>query len=162
MDKKNNKWPLLVNIYIADNNHSISRVELQKSPTNEWQWRIHATGQPEKELVKQIEKWMHAYSKGKTPTFSLPLAPIKTTPFLQKAWTAMQQIPVGTTVSYQELAAKCGSKRAYRAIGSACRRNPWPLLVPCHRVVASDGGLGGYLGGLEMKISLLEHEKSFA
>lgn len=80
-------------------------------------------------------------------------------PFHTKVWAAMRRVTPGTTVSYGELAARAGAPRAARAAGSACARNAICLFVPCHRIVSSDGGLGGYYYGLATKQRLLEHER---
>lgn len=83
-------------------------------------------------------------------------------PFLQRAWDAMRQVPPGRTLSYRELAAAAGSPAAVRAAGSACARNLVAPFVPCHRVVRSDGSLGGYYYGLSVKETLLAHERAHA
>lgn len=80
-------------------------------------------------------------------------------PFLQQAWQAMRAVPAGTTVSYAELAKAVGRPTAVRAAGSACARNLVAPFVPCHRVVRSDGSLGGYRYGLPVKQRLLHHEQ---
>ena len=80
-------------------------------------------------------------------------------PFHTRVWAAMRRVTPGTTVSYGELAARAGAPRAVRAAGSACARNAICLFVPCHRIVRSDGGLGGYYYGLATKQRLLEHER---
>jgi len=80
------------------------------------------------------------------------------TEFLQRLWQATAAIPFGKTVSYGDLAARVGIPLAARAVGQGMARNPLPILVPCHRVIAADGSLGGYGGGLEMKRWLLRHE----
>lgn len=80
-------------------------------------------------------------------------------PFLQQAWQAMRAVPAGTTVSYAELAKAAGRPTAVRAAGSACARNLVAPFVPCHRVVRSDGSLGGYRYGLPVKQRLLHHEQ---
>ncbi len=80
-------------------------------------------------------------------------------PFHTRVWAAMRKVTPGTTVSYAELAARAGEPRAMRAAGSACARNAICLFVPCHRIVRSDGGLGGYYYGLATKERLLEHER---
>jgi methylated-DNA-[protein]-cysteine S-methyltransferase len=80
-------------------------------------------------------------------------------PFHARVWAAMREVPPGTTVSYAELAARAGAPRAVRAAGSACARNAICLFVPCHRIVRSDGSLGGYYYGLDTKRRLLEHER---
>ena len=79
-------------------------------------------------------------------------------PFHTRVWAAMRKVTPGTTVSYSELAARAGAPRAVRAAGSACARNAICLFVPCHRIVRSDGGLGGYYYGLATKRRLLDHE----
>ncbi|HEY7927545.1 MAG: methylated-DNA--[protein]-cysteine S-methyltransferase [Candidatus Dormibacteria bacterium] len=80
-------------------------------------------------------------------------------PFHTRVWAAMREVAAGTTVSYAELAARAGAPRAVRAAGSACARNAICLFVPCHRIVRSDGSLGGYYYGLDTKRRLLEHER---
>ncbi|GAB7192937.1 methylated-DNA--[protein]-cysteine S-methyltransferase [Kineococcus sp. NUM-3379] len=78
--------------------------------------------------------------------------------FLQRVWTAMRAVPAGTTATYTALAAAAGSPAAVRAAGTACARNLLAPLVPCHRILRSDGGLGGYRYGLAVKEELLRHE----
>jgi methylated-DNA-[protein]-cysteine S-methyltransferase len=80
-------------------------------------------------------------------------------PFHTRVWATMRKVTPGTTVSYAELAARAGAPRAMRAAGSACARNAICLFVPCHRIVRSDGGLGGYYYGLATKRRLLDHER---
>jgi methylated-DNA-[protein]-cysteine S-methyltransferase len=81
------------------------------------------------------------------------------TPHQQRLWEALRAVPAGVTVSYTQLAARAGAPRAVRAAGSACARNLVALVVPCHRVVRSDGKLGGYYYGLPVKEWLLAHER---
>ena len=97
------------------------------------------------------------YLAGARRDFDLPLAP-QGTPFQQRVWAALREIPYGQTRSYRELALAAGSPRGYRAVGMANHRNPIPILIPCHRVVGADGSLTGYAGGLELKRKLLELE----
>lgn len=80
------------------------------------------------------------------------------TPFQRKVWKAIARIPYGKTRSYAQLAKAVGKPGASRAVGAACGANPLPLFIPCHRVVASDGSLGGFSGGLAIKRLLLRHE----
>lgn len=88
-----------------------------------------------------------------------PLAvPLSATAFQRAVWDAIKRIPPGRTCSYGELAARIGRPRAARAVGQACGANPWPLLVPCHRVLAADGTVGGFSAGLEWKRRLLQIE----
>ena len=87
--------------------------------------------------------------------------PVKTmgTPFQRRVWLALREIPCGTTVSYAQLARRIGRPSAVRAVGHANGANPVGVVVPCHRVIGSDGSLSGYGGGIERKRWLLEHEK---
>jgi methylated-DNA-[protein]-cysteine S-methyltransferase len=80
------------------------------------------------------------------------------TEFQRKVWTAISKIPFGKTKSYGEIAAQVGHPGASRAVGAACGANPLPLFVPCHRVLAANGAIGGFSGGLAMKRMLLRHE----
>ena len=80
-------------------------------------------------------------------------------PFTRRAWAALREVPAGETVTYTELAARAGSATAVRAAGSACARNLIAPVVPCHRVVRTDGCLGGYAYGIEVKRRLLDHER---
>lgn len=101
---------------------------------------------------------LDAYFDGTPIPDDLPMD-IGGAPFQAAAWEAMRAIPHGQIITYAELAERAGSPRASRASGSACGANPVPLFVPCHRVVASSGGLGGFGGGLEMKKALLRLER---
>ncbi|MGO8697887.1 MAG: methylated-DNA--[protein]-cysteine S-methyltransferase [Limisphaerales bacterium] len=103
----------------------------------------------------QIEE----YLAGKRREFTLHLAP-RGTAFQQWVWTALQRIAFGETRSYGELAAEAGKPGGARAIGQAVGSNPICLVIPCHRVIAADGSLGGFAYGVEMKRRLLELEKT--
>ncbi|MBT2207480.1 methylated-DNA--[protein]-cysteine S-methyltransferase [Actinomadura sp. NEAU-AAG7] len=98
-----------------------------------------------------------AYFKGRLTSFDLPLL-LHGTPFQRRVWAALRRIPYGGTVTYGRLAALIGSPTASRAVGLANGRNPIGVIVPCHRVVGSSGGLIGYGGGLDRKRFLLDHE----
>lgn len=87
-----------------------------------------------------------------------PLAP-QGTDFQRAVWEALRALPPGTTTTYGALAAALGRPRAVRAVGAAVGRNPWPVVVPCHRVVGRGGALTGYVGGLEVKRRLLARER---
>jgi methylated-DNA-[protein]-cysteine S-methyltransferase len=99
------------------------------------------------------------YFARRRQAFELPIDWQLSHGFTLRARQGIAAIPYGETRSYTELARGAGNERAVRAAGSACARNPIPLVVPCHRVLRSDGGLGGYAGGLEMKRALLELEQ---
>jgi methylated-DNA-[protein]-cysteine S-methyltransferase len=97
------------------------------------------------------------YLDGKRKDFDLPLR-AKGTPFQQRVWQEIGRIPYGATLTYAELAAHAGAPGCARAAGAATGRNPHSIVVPCHRVVGSDGSLTGYAGGLDRKTRLLEIE----
>jgi methylated-DNA-[protein]-cysteine S-methyltransferase len=96
------------------------------------------------------------YFAGKVP--QLPALDLRGTDFQLEVWRALTRIPFGEVVTYGELAARLGRPGSSRAVGAANGRNPVAILVPCHRVVAAGGRLGGYSGGLEIKRRLLAHE----
>ncbi len=106
---------------------------------------------------RAVFKALDEYFKGKKTRFDLKVNLIGR-PFALSIWKALMKIPYGRTVSYEELALMAGHMGAQRAAGSACGRNPVPIIVPCHRVIRKDNGLGGYTGGLEIKKTLLEIE----
>ncbi len=103
--------------------------------------------------VAQLEE----YFAGRRQQFDLPLE-LDGTDFQRRVWLTLAEIPYGETVSYAELAMMVGRPNAYRAVGQANGANPIPIVLPCHRVLASGGGIGGYGGGLPMKRQLLEME----
>ena len=117
--------------------------------------------QPESDIIPEIlipaVEQLTAYFNGDLKTFSLKLNP-EGTPFQKKVWDALTQIPFGTTRSYLELSQKLGDVKAIRAVAAANGKNPLWIVVPCHRVIGSDGSLTGYAGGLWRKKWLLEHE----
>jgi methylated-DNA-[protein]-cysteine S-methyltransferase len=98
------------------------------------------------------------YFAGKRQQFDLPLD-LHGTPFQVKAWRSLADIPYGTTTSYAEQADRLGAPKAVRAVGSANARNPISIVLPCHRVVASNGSLAGFAGGLAAKRWLLDFER---
>ncbi|MEY2418436.1 MAG: methylated-DNA-[protein]-cysteine S-methyltransferase [Actinomycetota bacterium] len=105
------------------------------------------------DIVDQLK----AYWSGDLQEFEVTLS-LKGTEFQQRVWRALQQIPYGKTISYAELADEIGAHGAQRAVGSANGKNPVAIIVPCHRVIASNGTLGGYGGGLDRKCFLLALE----
>ena len=113
---------------------------------------------PSTPLLRQAAAELREYFEGERKIFTIPLAP-KGTPFQQRVWAALREIPYGATRSYKELAIAVGNEKACRAVGMANNRNPLPIFIPCHRVVGSDGKLVGYAGGLDVKKHLLELEK---
>jgi len=120
------------------------------APDSNWQ----QSSTPFSETVRQLE----AYFSGRLKSFNLLLAP-QGTPFQQRVWTELCAISYGETISYGELARRIGNPNASRAVGLANGSNPIPIIIPCHRVIGSNGKLTGYGGGLPIKEKLLALEK---
>ena len=108
-------------------------------------------------ITAQIEAELEAYFKGELSEFKTPLSPSGTA-FQNQTWAALQRIPYGETRSYSELADMIGNAKAVRAVASANANNGLALIIPCHRVIGRDGGLGGYAGGLDRKRALIDLE----
>jgi methylated-DNA-[protein]-cysteine S-methyltransferase len=111
----------------------------------------------ESELLKEAHAQLDAYFKGRLREFSLPLAP-RGTEFQLNVWKALCDIPYGMTKSYKDIAEAVNNPNAYRAVGNANNKNPIPIIIPCHRVIANDGKLSGYGGGISVKEKLLKLE----
>ena len=107
--------------------------------------------------MAKLRKTVERRIEGKDLDTSVPLE-LHGTPFQVKVWNDMLTIPAGSTRSYAEVAKRIGRPKAFRAVAQACGANPVPVVVPCHRVVASGGRLGGYTGGIEKKVALLAKE----
>ncbi len=122
-----------------------------------------ARTEKETPIFAEVRRWLDVYFSGREPDFTPALRP-RGTPFQTEVWDLLREIPYGETTSYGALAKKLSAKRggntSARAVGAAVGRNPISILIPCHRVVGSDGGLTGYAGGLERKIALLKGERS--
>lgn len=109
-------------------------------------------------VLQMIEEELNSYFAGTLKEFQTPLSPFGT-PFQKRVWEELKRIPYGKTISYRELATAIGKPTAYRAAAQANGRNPFVIVVPCHRVINTGGGLGGYNCGLDRKKWLLQHEK---
>lgn len=122
----------------------------------EWGWPPESEDPPAPVLERARDQ-LDAYFEGALKEFDLPLAPMGTA-FQKKVWQAMSCIPFGATRTYGDLATELGTSP--RALGGACGRNPIPIIIPCHRILAGNGGLGGYSGmdGTETKAFLLRLE----
>ena len=103
-----------------------------------------------REAFEQLELYLNGQLKG----FTLPLLPEGTT-FMKSVWQKLLDVPYGQTASYKDIAIAVGNPRGARAVGLANNRNPIPIIIPCHRIIGSNGDLVGYGGGLDMKIKLL-------
>jgi methylated-DNA-[protein]-cysteine S-methyltransferase len=122
---------------------------------------LGAPGDPDAAPFAEAARQLAAYFAGKLTAFDLPLEPAGTE-FQRGVWAALRTIPYGETWSYAQLADKVGNPSAVRAVGMANGRNPIALVIPCHRVIGSDGSLTGYGGGLDRKRFLLDLESGAA
>ena len=135
---------------LGEEAHTIVRLYLPNTPTP--RLMPHATPLLE-EGAKQILEYLHR----QRCTFDLPLRP-RGTPFQQKVWQALQDIPFGERRTYRDIAQAVDCPRGFQAVGQANRKNPIPILIPCHRVTGVSGILRGYAGGTELQKALLELE----
>lgn len=110
-------------------------------------------------LIERCQAQLSEYFQGQRLEFDLPLAPTGTD-FQQRVWTRLREVPYGETCSYATISAGIGSPKSHRAVGAANGRNPLAIIVPCHRVIGSNGRLTGYAGGLASKEWLLAHEQA--
>lgn len=113
---------------------------------------------PDNAIILNTIEQINDYLAGKRQVFDIEMDVSIGTPFQQKVWQALRHIPYGQTISYAQLAQNIGQPTAFRAVANANGKNPISLLIPCHRVIASDGGLGGYTGGIAIKQALLAVE----
>lgn len=135
---------------ITGNSSGISAIELLEQEA----------AAPEENIPEELKvavNQMKAYFSGDIQNFNLSLNPGGTA-FQKKVWTALQEIPYGTTCSYLDLAKRLGDVKAIRAVAAANGKNPLWIVIPCHRVIGTNGSLTGYAGGLWRKKWLLEHE----
>ena len=108
-------------------------------------------------VLRDARRQLEAYFAGKLRSFDVPRR-MEGTPFRMRVWEQRQKIPYGQVISYGELARRIGQPNAARAVGGANHHNPIAIIVPCHRVIAAGGAIGGYGGGLELKRALLRLE----
>jgi methylated-DNA-[protein]-cysteine S-methyltransferase len=126
-----------------------------------------AGAQPKPEWIRDDEPFrdaasqLHAYFAGKLQAFALPLAP-RGTAFQQSVWSALLEIPYGQTTTYSAIANKIERPAAVRAVGAANGANPIPIIIPCHRVIGTNGSLTGFGGGIDVKRQLLALEARVA
>jgi len=113
----------------------------------------------ESDLLREAFRQLSDYLAGGRTAFDLPLE-ARGTPFQRAVWRELEKIPYGRVATYKDIAAAAGSPKGFRAVGQANHRNPIPIFIPCHRVVATGGGLGGFGGGLALKEMLLGIERA--
>jgi methylated-DNA-[protein]-cysteine S-methyltransferase len=112
-------------------------------------------------VLRATRSQLDEYFAGRRVRFDLPLA-VRGTPFQRAVWAAIAAVPYAQTIAYRDLAANVGRPASVRAAGAATGRNPWSIVVPCHRIVGADGALTGYAGGLARKTALLALERGQA
>jgi methylated-DNA-[protein]-cysteine S-methyltransferase len=140
---------------LAADEHGLRAIHFVKGKESTSSPPIPADAHP---LLQEVMRQLSAYFAGKTETFDLPLAP-EGTAFQLNVWRQLGEIPYGETISYGELARRIGNPNACRAVGLANGTNPIPIVIPCHRVIGSNGKLTGYGGGLDIKEKLLALER---
>jgi methylated-DNA-[protein]-cysteine S-methyltransferase len=153
--------PFLKKVFVASTERGVCMVDFLKSEKvflkrlkERFPGEIVRDDRRNRSVLKQLKK----YLKGEIKHFNCQLD-FKGTPFQKRVWSALARIPYGQTRSYKGVARAIGHPRAFRAVGNANGQNSIPLIVPCHRVIKADGGLGGFGHGTEFKKRLLDFEK---
>lgn len=141
-------------LLLAADNNGLRHIEFRENrhPADHGGW--HGG---DSDLLRAAEAQLGEYFAGKRTTFDLPLAP-RGSDFQVAVWRELARIPYGTSISYAQLAVRMGNANAMRAVGAANGRNPLPIVLPCHRVIGTDGALVGFGGGLPVKEYLLRLE----
>ena len=149
-------------IGVAATRQGICRISLNETSIASFRNRIlkeySCTAIQNKEFFKTLSPKMRAYFSGQGLKSKNSIDLLVGTRFQQRVWRALRSIPYGQTRSYRSIAESIGHPKSSRAVGTACGRNPLPILIPCHRVVKADGQLGGFTGGLGLKRHLLNLE----
>ena len=154
--------PLLREVFVASTERGVCMVDFLKTEKvflsrlkERFPGKIIRDNRKNRNVVNQLKKYM----KGELQHFDCKLD-FKGTPFQKRVWSALAKIPYGRTRSYREIAQEIGHPNAFRAVGNANGRNSIPLIIPCHRVIESNGGLGGFGHGVKVKEQLLDFEKA--
>ena len=137
-------------IFIAEKNGFIAQVSFKEISAEK----------KETALIKKTYLELAEYFNGKRQIFNVPLSP-EGTPFQKKVWEELKKIPYGQTATYKEIAKGIDNEKACRAVGMANNKNPIAIIIPCHRVIGSNGSLTGYAGGLTVKNKLLQIEHEY-
>jgi len=161
------KGMIMDTIWFAELNSPLGKLTLESDgealtrirlPEEKWEADPEANRVRKPELFAEAAAQLGAYFRGELKEFDLKLNP-QGTDFQKKVWGLLREIPLGQTITYGELAAKTGNPKASRAVGAANGKNPLPIVIPCHRVIGSNGKLTGFAGGLAAKKALLKLEK---
>jgi methylated-DNA-[protein]-cysteine S-methyltransferase len=153
--------PFLRKVFVASTEKGVCMVDFLTSEKaflkrlrEQFPGEIIRDDQKNKAVLSQLKR----YLQGKLQRFDCPLD-FRGTPFQKKVWSELAKIPYGQTRSYQKIARAIGHPKAFRAVGNANGKNPLPLIIPCHRVIESNGGLGGFGHGIKVKKELLDFER---
>jgi len=157
MKKHTIKCPLPLIASFSVKGEQITEVSLSLNSLNNFQWEIDSLNN---KLIDQIALWLEDYCAKKPSKSSLNIDLSGIPSFTKQILHELKQIPFGHHLTYKDLAIKASNEKASRAVGNACGRNPCPLIIPCHRVLAAGGKLGGFSSGLEIKRLLLDHENN--
>jgi methylated-DNA-[protein]-cysteine S-methyltransferase len=147
---------LLVQFYVND--AGISKISFAVNPEKGFSWTLEGKSCPDR-LQASISEWMNSYANKKSPRVRLPLIFKDVPAYTCLVLNTLEQIPFGNVLTYGELAELIGNPRSARAVGNACGSNPFPLIIPCHRVLSRGNRLGGFSSPLEIKRQLLDFEK---
>lgn len=154
--------PVLRKVFVASTERGVCMVDFLKSERvflsrlkERFPGKIVRNDQKNRNVLNQLKK----YVKGELRRFDCKLD-LKGTPFQKKVWSALANVPYGRTRSYKEIAQAIGHPKAFRAVGNANGQNSIPLIIPCHRVIENNGGLGGFGHGVKVKKRLLDFEKA--
>ena len=150
-------------LVIASTDHGLVRILLPREGGFDFMSSLHKA-YPDATLIEDqgknqnVMNQLREYFDGNRTGFSLSLE-LRGTEFQKSVWKAVAQVPYGQTRSYGEIAQEVGRPKAFRAVGNANRMNPIPIVIPCHRIIGSDGSMTGFGGGIPLKIKLLKIEK---
>ena len=150
----NPKGPALRATFVVEKG-KIVRIDLSLNKKEGFEWEIIGDSAD----AEEIEAWVTSYCNGEQPKVVLPISLPKFPPFTSKVLRRLAAVPFATSYSYGEFAALLGSPQAARAVGGACGKNPFLLVIPCHRILGAGGALGGFTAGIEIKRLLLKFEK---
>ena len=147
-------------IVFLGNEKGLLRIDIISQPVRTYLSGLRNCFHAYKDLdpFKSVVDWVQGYFKGSPRRFQGPICFQTGTPYQQKVWKSLLHIPFGSVQSYKWVAQKTGNPQAMRAVGQANGKNPFPILIPCHRVIRHDHFLGGYTGGVWIKRRLLELE----
>ena len=137
----------------------ISRIKFREGDSLKLCKEIKKVG--ESPTLKEASKQIDEYFNGTRKLFEIPFK-LNVPPFYRKVLLEVQKVKYGDVASYGKIAQMAGSNRAARVVGTANAKNPLPIIIPCHRIISSNGNVGGYSGGLDRKLFLLDHESSLS